>query len=162
MFSCYFITFLRKKEKINLLVFISTWLGRFIESCQMLVGRKMSGSEWQRLYDVVKVKFTLGVFNKFIKQSCDIVLWSEFISQVNDVLITGFHLHRKKCRWGCFLHPQTDLVSFRDLSDRFSKYKYLSISFPKSPLSILSWCVNLSLWFFLCASFNIQWKYIHV
>lgn len=103
MFSCYFITFLRKKEKINLLVFISTWLGRFIESCQMLVGRKMSGSEWQRLYDVVKVKFTLGVFNKFIKQSCDIVLWSEFISQVNDVLITGFNLHRKKCRWGWFL-----------------------------------------------------------
>lgn len=123
MFSCYFITFLRKKEKINLLVFISTWLGRFIESCQMLVGRKMSGSEWQRLYDVVKVKFTLGVFNKFIKQSCDIVLWSDFISQVNDVLITGFNLHRKKCRCGWFLHPQTDLVSFRDLSDRFSKSK---------------------------------------
>lgn len=95
--------FSERKKKINLLVFISTWLGRFIESCQMLVGRKMSGSEWQRLYDVVKVKFTLGVFNKFIKQSCDIVLWSEFISQVNDVLITGFNLHRKKCRWGWFL-----------------------------------------------------------
>lgn len=110
--------YISPKERKNQ---FSTWLGRFIESCQMLVGRKMSGSEWQRLYDVVKVKFTLGVFNKFIKQSCDIVLWSEFISQVNDVLITGFNLHRKKCRWGWFLHPQTDLVSFRDLSDRFSK-----------------------------------------
>lgn len=113
--------YISPKEKINLLVFISTWLGRFIENCQMLESRKMSGSEWQRLYEVVKVKFTLSVFNKFIKQSCDIVLWSEFISHVNDVLITSFNLHRKKCRWRWFLHPQTDPVSFRDLSDRFSK-----------------------------------------